>query len=87
MEMDELSLQKVPYFFVIDFLSEKVEIYQEHEIENSGLIIDFQHFSTIKEQPELNKKVEWKSFPETRKTLKPVLIKFRKIFVLEIPTW
>jgi para-aminobenzoate synthetase component 1 len=48
MEMDELSLQKVPYFFVIDFLSENVEIYQEDEIEKSGLIIDFQNFSNIK---------------------------------------
>ncbi|WP_185290762.1 aminodeoxychorismate synthase component I [Chryseobacterium lactis] len=78
MKMDELSLQKVPYFFVIDFLSEKVEIYQEHEIENSGLIIDFQYFSTIKEQPELNKKVEWKSFPETMENFKTGFDKVQK---------
>ncbi|TQM16631.1 MULTISPECIES: aminodeoxychorismate synthase component I [Chryseobacterium] len=65
MEMDELSLQKVPYFFVIDFLSENVEIYQEHEIEKEGLIIDFQEFSNTKETQELDKKVVWKSFPET----------------------
>ncbi|MCP1301320.1 aminodeoxychorismate synthase component I [Chryseobacterium sp. S0630] len=65
MEMDELSLQKVPYFFVIDFLSENVEIYQEHEIEKEGLIIDFQEFSNTKETNKLDKKVVWKSFPET----------------------
>lgn len=65
MEMDELSLRKVPYFFVIDFLSENVEIYQENEIEKSGLIIDFQKFSNTKKEQKLDKKIEWKSFPET----------------------
>jgi len=65
MEMDELSLQKVPYFFIIDFLSENVEIYQEREIKKSGLIIDFQTFSNTKETQELNKKLVWKSYPET----------------------
>ncbi|WP_277115171.1 aminodeoxychorismate synthase component I [Chryseobacterium sp.] len=65
MEMDELSLQKVPYFFIIDFLSENVEIYQEHEIKKEGLIIDFQTFSNKKETHKLNKKVVWKSYPET----------------------
>ncbi|ASE63162.1 aminodeoxychorismate synthase component I [Chryseobacterium indologenes] len=64
MEMDELSLQKVPYFFVIDFLAENVEIYPESEIEKSGLIIDFQNFSTIKNKHTLDKKIEWKAFPE-----------------------
>lgn len=64
-EMDELSLQKVPYFFVIDFLSENVEIYQEHEIEKSGLLVDFQSFSTAKKKHTLDKKIEWKAFPET----------------------
>lgn len=65
MEMDELSLQKVPYFFVIDFLSENVEIYQEHEFEKEGLVIDFQEFSNTKEVHKLDKKVVWKSYPET----------------------
>ncbi|PKF73227.1 aminodeoxychorismate synthase component I [Chryseobacterium sp. PMSZPI] len=70
MEMDELSLQKVPYFFVIDFLSENVEIYKENEIEKSGLIIDFQHFSNTKPQQKLTKKIEWKSFPESLESFK-----------------
>jgi len=76
MKMDELSLQKVPYFFVIDFLSENVEIYQEHEIEKSGLIIDFQEFSNTKETQALDKKVVWKSFPETLESFK---IGFEKV--------
>ncbi|MGE8536150.1 aminodeoxychorismate synthase component I [Chryseobacterium sp. D764] len=78
MEMDELSLQKVPYFFVIDFLSENVEIYQQHEIEKSGLIIDFQEFSNIKETHTLDKKVLWKSFPETLESFKTGFDKVQK---------
>lgn len=70
MEMDELSLQKVPYFFVIDFLSENVEIYQENEIEKSGLIIDFQQFYNTKTIHKLDKKIVWKSFPETQESFK-----------------
>ncbi|MBL3548612.1 MULTISPECIES: aminodeoxychorismate synthase component I [Chryseobacterium] len=76
LEMDELSLQKVPYFFVIDFLSENVEIYKEDEIEKSGLLIDFQHFSTVKNKQELPNKIEWKSFPETQESFK---IGFEKV--------
>ncbi|QIY91854.1 aminodeoxychorismate synthase component I [Chryseobacterium gallinarum] len=77
-EMDELSLQKVPYFFMVDFLSGKVEIYRKEEIEQSGLIIDFQHFSTIKKHPELTKKIEWKSFPETLESFKTGFDKVQK---------
>lgn len=77
-EMDELSLKKVPYFFVIDFLSENVEIYPENEIEKSGLIVDFQNFSTIKNVPELNKKIVWKSFPETLESFKTGFDKVQK---------
>lgn len=77
-EMDELSLRKVPYFFVIDFLSENVEIYPENEIKKSGLIIDFQNFSTIEEVPELNKKIAWKSFPETLESFKKGFDKVQK---------
>lgn len=78
MEMDELSLQKVPYFFVIDFLSENVEVYQEGDIAESGLLIDFQIFSNTKEEHKLDKKVEWKSFPETMESFKTGFDKVQK---------
>lgn len=78
MEMDELSLQKVPYFFVIDFLSENVEVYQEGDIAESGLLIDFQIFSNTKEEQKLDKKVEWKSFPETLESFKTGFDKVQK---------
>ncbi|PWN58576.1 aminodeoxychorismate synthase component I [Chryseobacterium viscerum] len=70
MEMDALSLQKVPYFFMIDFLSENVEIYPENKIEKSGLIIDFQNFANTKQQQALSKNIVWKSFPETQENFK-----------------
>lgn len=69
-EMDELSLQQVPYFFIIDFLGENVEIYKENEIKKSGLLIDFQSISSQKNKHELSKKVEWKSYPETLESFK-----------------
>ncbi|UEQ74983.1 aminodeoxychorismate synthase component I [Chryseobacterium arthrosphaerae] len=78
MEMDELSLRKVPYFFVIDFLSENVEVYKENEIEKSGLKIDFQEFSTLKNKHTFNKKVEWKSFPETLESFQTGFDKVQK---------
>ncbi|WP_326981459.1 aminodeoxychorismate synthase component I [Chryseobacterium sp. MYb264] len=70
MEMDELSLQKVPYFFIVDFLTENVEIFKEDEIEKSGLLIDFQNFSSLKKEEKLHKNIEWKSFPETMESFK-----------------
>ncbi|WP_027378746.1 aminodeoxychorismate synthase component I [Chryseobacterium daeguense] len=70
MEMDELSVQSTPFFFIIDFLSEKVEIFKEVEIKKSGLLIDFQNFSTPKTQHKLSKNIEWKSYPETLESFK-----------------
>jgi para-aminobenzoate synthetase component 1 len=78
MKMDELSLQKVPYFFMVDFLSEQVEIYPEDEIEKSGLHIDFQNFSTSKKDHTLHKNIEWQSFPETLESFKKGFDKVQK---------
>ena len=64
-EMDELSLQKVPFFFMIDFLVDEIEIFKQNEIERNGLLIDFQSFSNTEKQEALDRKTEWKSFPES----------------------
>ena len=77
-KMDELSHQKVPYFFMIDFLSENIEIYTESEIEKSGLLIDFQDFSNTKSKHKFNKKIVWKSFPETQENFKEGFDKVQK---------
>ncbi len=65
MEMDELSLRKVPFFFIIDFPAENVEIFRQEELMTSDLLIDFQNFSNISRQPALHKNIEWKPYPET----------------------
>ena len=69
-QMDELSHQKVPFFFIIDFLVDKVEVFTEDEISKNGLLIDFQGFSSVKKQEALRKEIEWRSFPESLKSFK-----------------
>jgi len=78
MEMDELSLRKVPFFFMIDFPAENIEIFRQEELVNSGLLIDFQNFSNTSEQPVLHKNIEWKSYPETLESFKKGFDKVQK---------
>lgn len=78
MEMDELSLRKVPFFFMIDFPTENIEIFRQEELVNSGLLIDFQNFSNTSEQPVLHKNIEWKSYPETLESFKKGFDKVQK---------
>ncbi|MCU7617395.1 aminodeoxychorismate synthase component I [Chryseobacterium sp. PBS4-4] len=77
-EMDELSLQKVPFFFITDFLVDQIEIYTEEQLEKKGLLIDFQNFKNTKPTEELHKKTEWKSFPETIESFKKGFDKVQK---------
>ncbi|QQV02724.1 MULTISPECIES: aminodeoxychorismate synthase component I [Chryseobacterium] len=65
LEMDELSQQKVPFFFMIDFLADHIEVFKENELKEKGLLVDFQLFSNAFEKPELTKKPELYSYPET----------------------
>lgn len=69
-EMDELSQQKVPFFFIVDFLAENIEMYTESQVEKKGLLIDFQNFKNTNRTQELHKKTEWKSYPETLESFK-----------------
>lgn len=69
-KMDELSQQKVPFFFIIDFLVDKVEVFRENELSEIGLLIDFQIFSNTNKQEALHKKTEWESYPETLESFK-----------------
>ena len=63
--MDELSLKKVPFFFMVDFLLEKVEVFQENEIEEESLLIDFQNFKNIKTTEAENAEIELKILSES----------------------
>ena len=63
--MDDLSLKKVPFFFMVDFLLEKVEVFQENEIEEESLLIDFQNFKNIKTTEAENAEIELKILSES----------------------
>lgn len=65
-KMDDLSRQKVPFFFMIDFLMENVEVFTRIEIEESGLLIDFQGFKTTNKAYAVPENIEFESFPETQ---------------------
>ena len=63
--LDDLSLKKVPFFFMVDFLLEKVEVFQENEIEEESLLIDFQNFKNMKTTEAENAEIELKILSET----------------------
>ena len=68
--MDELSQQKVPFFFMVDFLMEKVEVFTEKELSESSLLIDFEKFTNARLPHESNKILELHSFPQSKETYK-----------------
>ena len=66
LEMDELSLQKVPFFFVIDFLMENVLIFSQEDLEAQKILVDFPNFKNIQPFTFETKEVTWKSFPQSK---------------------
>ncbi len=64
-KMNELSEKKVPFFFIIDFLMENVEIYLKDEIQKSGLLVDFESFKSFDEGYASDKVLGLNSFPES----------------------
>ena len=67
-KMDELSQKNVPFFFMVDFLVENIEIFTTDEIEEKGLSIDFQNFKTNNFKEAENKEIYFESFPESRES-------------------
>lgn len=67
-QMDQLSQKKVPFFFMIDFLMNNVEIFKTSELEKSGLKIDFQSFKTESKEQASVKYFLFKTFPESRES-------------------
>lgn len=68
--MDELSQKKVPFFFMIDFLMENVEIFTENEIEKTGLKIDFKGFKININEQEFPREIIFESFPPSEDSYK-----------------
>ena len=65
-KMDELSDQKVPFFFMVDFLVENVLVYVESELKENSILVDFQHFKNTNLYEEEKKDIHLKSFPESK---------------------
>ncbi|MBB5334292.1 para-aminobenzoate synthetase component 1 [Chryseobacterium koreense] len=71
--MDQLSEEGVPFFFMVDFLMENVEVFTENILPDSGLFIDFKGFKNSSLQESPNKILELHSFPEA-------MVEYRKGF-------
>ena len=65
-KMDELSDQKVPFFFMVDFLVENVLVYTESELDKNSILVDFQNFKNINLHEAEPKDVHLHSFPESK---------------------
>lgn len=70
LEMDELSLQKVPFFFVVDFLMENVLIFSQKDLEAQKILVDFPNFKNVQKLTFKPKEVSWKSFPQSKEDYK-----------------
>lgn len=66
-QMDRLSLEKTPFFFLISFNMEKVEIHPVSDLNKTGLLIDFQNIKTPIGQDTTSKEIHLKPFPQTKK--------------------
>lgn len=67
-KMDKLSQKKVPFFFMVDFLVNKVQVYTENELSKNGLLIDFQNYTNTNNRKGENKNIQLKSFPENKES-------------------
>ncbi|MBT0551705.1 aminodeoxychorismate synthase component I [Riemerella anatipestifer] len=65
--MDKLSLEGVPFLFIIDFMMTKIEVFTLENLEQSGLKVDFPNFK-INSTPNIPKphRYDWEVFPETK---------------------
>lgn len=61
--MDDFSQRKVPFFFMVDFLMENVEVFTREQIEEKGLLIDFGNFTNTNNPEVVKKNFEFESFP------------------------
>jgi len=67
-KMDELSQSGTPFFFLVDFLMENVEVFNEEELEESGLLIDFQNFKKVNKPLTQPGEILFQSFPENEES-------------------
>ncbi|MGZ5192418.1 MAG: aminodeoxychorismate synthase component I [Kaistella sp.] len=64
-KMDELSQKEVPFFFMVDFLMENVEVFLEDEIKQSGLLVDFQNFNNVIDRQANSEEIVFEALPQS----------------------
>lgn len=69
-ELDLLSQQKVPFFFVIDFLMENVLVFNQQDLLEKKILVDFPHFKNADAPDLVPKEIHWKSFPLSKEEYK-----------------
>ena len=62
--MDRLSANGTPFLFIIDFKAQQVEVFEEHEILENGIQVQFRNFCKTKNQLSTQEEVRLKAFPE-----------------------
>lgn len=64
-EMDLLSQKGEPFFFLVDFKKENIEIYNEKELKKSEILVQFPSFKNVENQI-IDKELSLKSFPQNK---------------------
>lgn len=64
-KMDALSAQKKPFFFLVDFLVEQVHVYEEDELKNAAILIDFPAFKNFPSRDITPIPLDLKAYPES----------------------
>ena len=67
-KMDELSQKKVPFFFMIDFLGENVQVYRENELSANDVFIDFRSYTNANENLNDGSEIQLTAFPESKES-------------------
>ena len=63
--MDQLSLSGEPFFFMVDYLKEIIEVHTVEELPNSGLCIDFKGVKSPVVSCEFTNEIYWLPHPES----------------------
>lgn len=67
-EMDMLSEQSIPFFFMVDFLAQNIIIIKEDELKNNDIQIKFPHYIFENQLKPIDKEILWESFPQSQES-------------------
>ena len=65
-KMNFLSANKIPFFFMIDFLAQNIIILEEKDLEKADIFIKFPDFKFEKPIQDSEKNIFWENFPQSK---------------------